>query len=601
MENNLHNIDKIFAKSLEDHSVDPPVYVWDNIQGKLDATNGHNNIDEIFSKSLGSLSVEPPAYVWDNIKGKLDATAGQNIDEIFSKTLGNHNIEAPVFVWDNIKAQLDNADNKRRKKIGWITGTASAVILSFIGGYFIANSNTNSSENTISKKISNIHQIQIDISHFSDLHSIVVSENTLGGQQYTSNNISSNNNDNTVNNNQNNFNNNENTNNGFDNRNTNNQNGFSETNTNQNFEDNRSTPNVIFNDEHNSNSPEEIQDHGGDEKRKKNNAVISDINGPVENQIGINGFINIVAINNNTEVIIDNSINENSNNNVIVSQDNSNTTINENRSEVVNPNDKSITENKYDEAPTTFTILPYFSMNYTWRNSSMISTNGIQDAFDTLNGNSKFSEKVNFSYSTGLLVGYNFTDNLTVFIGASYNTFSNTTSRSNIHSKAFDQAPGDTLPMLTTAGELSGVNVIQGTPGSPEDPTKLKQDDFIGTVNSVTQTFSYVEVPVMVRYKIGGPKVGLILTGGISTGFIVQNNVTLESANETKSFGQTNEIRNFNMNASFGIGVEIKLLPYMFLNLEPTFKYSFINWSMDNRFQVNPVSLGLHTGLAFKF
>ena len=619
MDNNLHNIDEIFAKSLGNLSVDPPAYVWDNIKGKLDATTGHN-IDEIFAKSIGSLSVEPPAYVWDNIKGKLDATAGQNIDEVFSKTLSNHNVEAPAYVWDNIKVRLDEADGKRRRKIGWITGTASAVILAFIGGYFIANSGKGSSENVISKKISSTHQTQIDTKQLSDLHAKIIAKNNSDDHTYTSNiNIPNNVNDNSVNNSQNNSNN-------YGNGNRNN--GFTENDNNgkQDLKDKRNTPNVIINVEHNSNSPEEIQDHGGDEKRKKNYEVTSDVNGPVENEIGYNGTIIIAALhnsnvdnNNNTEVIVENSTNDvivnstnNSTNDVIVTENNSNTTVKENNLEVINPNDQSIVENKQvekviptlkDEAPTTFTVLPYFSMNYTWRNSSITSTNGIQDAFDTLNGNSKFTERVNFSYSAGLFVGYNFTKNLTVFIGASYNTFSNTTNRNNIHSKAFDQIPsGDSLtPMITSAGELSGVNVMPGN-GSPEDPTKLQQDNFNVKVNSVTQTFSYIEVPVMVRYKLGGPRIGLILTGGISTGFIVQNNVTLENDNgTTSSAGQTSQIRNFNMNANFGVGIEIKLIPHMYLNIEPTFKYSFINWSMDSRFQVNPISLGLHTGLAFKF
>ncbi len=87
----------------------------------------------------------------------------------------------------------------------------------------------------------------------------------------------------------------------------------------------------------------------------------------------------------------------------------------------------------------------------------------------------------------------------------------------------------------------------------------------------------------MVRYKIGGPKFGLILTGGVSTGFMVQNDVTLVGANETRNFGQTSQIRNFNMNAHFGIGIEAKLTPFMYLNIEPTFKYSFLNWSMDSQ------------------
>lgn len=599
MDNNLHNIDKIFAKTLGDHSIDPPASVWDNIKSEMDAAAGQN-IDQTFAAALGTYTIEPATSVWDKIQGQLDAPASTHeIDEVFEKGLGQHTMEPASYVWNNIKGTLDLAVGKRRRIIGWFFGTASAVVIAFIGGYFIANTG-GSSDNTISDKITNIHQVQINVNHLLDLRNVTTPDvtnttNTGGGHS----NMNNTPNDNTVN-----GNNNSNTNNGFDNRNAN-------VNTNnhtiiEDSKDIRNTPNIINNDQHNPGDPAKNQNSGGEDDGKKTNAVTADVNGPVENQIGMNGSTIVTAINNNNQVVI-----ENSTNNTIVNDNNSNTnntvntSIEENHTETVNPNldEKGNPLTVKGDHPTTFTILPYFEPTYTFRNSSMTSNNGIQDAFDSLNGNSKFSEKANFSYSTGLLVGYSFTKNLTVFIGASFNSFSNTTNRNNVHTKSFDQLPpSDTSTnMLTTAGELEGVNIIPGTPGSLEDATKILQDNMVGTVNTITQTFSYVEVPVLVRYKIGGPKIGLILTGGISTGFIVQNDVQLAGDNETKSFGQTASIRNFNMNASIGIGIEARLLPFMYLNIEPTFKYSFINWSMDGRFQMNPISLGLRTGLAFKF
>ncbi len=575
MENNLHNIDEIFAKTLGDHSIDPSGSVWDKIQGQLDASTSSHQVDKVFEKGLGQHTMEPPAYVWDNIKISLDLAIG-----------------------------------RRRRIIGWITGAASAVVIAFVGGYFIANSGENASENVISEKISNTHQVQIDINHFWDMRNVVFGQTTSGGQTYTSNTPNNGNND-PMNIGQDNVNHNSNTNNGYINKNIeDNHNGYFGTHSQQDFDDKRNTPNIIMNDQHKSNSPAESQDKGGDDKGKKGKAVTTDVNGPVENQIGTNGSTSVAALNNNEQVIIENS----TNNTVIVTDNNTNNSVEENRTEAINPNEQSSIKDNQDEngnpltvkedVTTTFTVLPYFSPTYTFRNSSMTSTNGIQNAFGT---ETKFKEQANFSYSAGLLVGYNFTPRLTIFIGASFNSFSNTTSRNDIHSKSFDQiAAGDSTTFaITTAGELGGVNIVP-TQGTPENPTYIEQDYFvgssqIGSVKRITQTFSYVEVPVMARYKFFGPKIGLILTGGLSTGFIVQNDVTLESDTETKKFGGTSQIRNFNMNAIFGIGIEARLMPFMYLNIEPTFKYSFLNWSMDNRFQMNPISLGLNTGLAFKF
>ncbi len=533
-----------------------------------------NNIDEIFAKALGDHSIDAPPHIWENIQGQLEATSGQNIDQVFSKTLGDLTMIPPAYVWDNIKDKLDADSGKRKVRFGWIMGSACAIVFSFVGGYFIANYGGFTNKNNVSEKITNSHKTQIDVNHFWDLHSIsTFGESNSGGQTFTTNTQGS-----TIDN----------------------------SNDGSGLEDKRVAPNNTSG-EHTPIIPSTNQS-GGDDNGKKTNAVTTDVNGKVESQIGTNGSTTVAALNDNI-VITNNS----TQNDVVTDNNNTKTDVDENRQEVVNPNDESTFDDKLDENgnpviakfdnPTTFTILPFFSPTVTWRNSSMLNTNGIQNAFDTTNANSKFSEKMNFSYSAGLLVGYNFTPNLTIFIGASFNTFSSTTSRNDIHTRSFDQIPaGDTATSIfTTAGELDGVSVVPTSTGSPEDPTYMMQDNIIGKVKSITQTFSYIEVPVLVRYKIGGPKIGLILTGGISTGFIVQNDVTLEGTNETRNFGQTSQIRNFNMNATFGVGIEAQITPFMYLNVEPTFKYSFLNWSMDSRFQMNPISLGLNTGLAFKF
>ena len=539
--------------------------------------NNLHNIDEIFAKSLSDFSVDPPPHVWDNISGQLDATSGQYVDEVFTKGLSEYTVTPPAYVWDNIKGQLDAASGKRRARIGWILGSASAILIAFVGGYFIANSIGSASETHVSEKISNTHQTGIDVNHFWDLRHIdTQGESNSGGHTFTTN---STNTSNTVN---------------------------DGGNSQQIQDDNRTVP-VNSSGEHTPIVPSKNQD-GGEENGKKTNAVTSDVNGPVEAPIRTSkGSTSVAALHHNEDVMTDNSITQNN-------VPDNNTQVEENRTEALHPSELATGNNNQnekgndpltikDETPTSFTILPYFSPTYTFRNSSINSMDGIQNAFGT---DSRFSERPNFSYSTGVLVGYNFTPRLTVFIGAAYSTFSNTTNRNDIHSKSFDQiSPGDSSTYaITSAGELGGINIVP-TQGTPENPTYIKQDyqmnpAEIGSIKRITQTFSYVEVPVLARYRFFGPKVGLIMTGGLSTGFIVQNSVTVETDHESKNFGQTNQIRNFNMNAIFGVGIEARILPFMYLNIEPTFKYSFLNWSMDSRFKMNPISIGINTGLAFK-
>lgn len=566
--------------------------------------NKFNNIDELFAKTLGDHSIDPPSSVWDKIQGELDASASSHpVDKVFEKGLGDHSIQPPPYVWENIKGTLDLAVGRRRRIIGWIAGTASAVVVAFIGGYFIANSFSKNTDESVSERISTSHDIQIDVNHFWNLrHVEAIGETTSGGHSYTTTipgSVEESNANNTHYLNQQNQ-----SKDGYGNKETNDSHpGYFGTHSKDDFNDNRRTPNS--NIQHNPNTPSENQPNGDDVK--KINAVISDVNGPVETQIGIRGgSTNIAADNNTNEVIVNENSTSTANTNTSNNDQSNTTSVDENRPETTHPNDPEITNKMNDESEKTFTILPYFSPTYTFRNSKMLNTSGIQNAFDTTNGNSAFVEEANFSYSAGVLVGYNFTPRLTVFIGASFNTFSNTTSRTNIHSRSFDQVPtGDSTLAVTSAGELNGLHIIP-TLGTPESPTYIEQDYTmnpaeIGSIKRITQTFSYVEVPVLVRYKFFGKKVGLTLTGGLSTGFLVQNDVMAETDLETKRIGETSQMRNFNMNALFGVGIEARLLPFMFLNIEPTFRYSFLNWSMDSRFQMNPISIGVNTGLSFKF
>src|SRR5688572_11042863 len=266
--------------------------------------NKPHNIDEIFAKVLGDHGMDPPASVWDKIQGRLDASlSSQDIDKVFEQNLGEHTMQPPAYVWDNIKNKLDAADGKRRVRIGWIIGSASAVIFSFVGGYFIANYSGNTDETQASEKISNEHQIQIDVNHFWDLqHTDTYGETTSGGHTFTNTTPNTGNDSNIIN---------------------------------EDGNDNRVAPNSASG-EVIPLVPSQTQEKGRDDQGKKTDAVTSDVNGKVETQIGTKGSTNVAANDdlNTTEII------ENSTNNTVLSNNNDNNgSVDENRTEKVNPND----------------------------------------------------------------------------------------------------------------------------------------------------------------------------------------------------------------------------------------------------------------------
>ncbi|WP_396636162.1 outer membrane beta-barrel protein [Maribacter sp. R77961] len=116
----------------------------------------------------------------------------------------------------------------------------------------------------------------------------------------------------------------------------------------------------------------------------------------------------------------------------------------------------------------------------------------------------------------------------------------------------------------------------------------------------MSQQLGYVEVPVELNYALVDNKFGVNLIGGISSLFLVDNSVALTSGSLTTEMGEANNVNDLNFSANVGLGVNYKFSPKVQLNLEPMFKYQLNTFSeTDGTF--NPYSLGIYSGLSFRF
>ena len=117
---------------------------------------------------------------------------------------------------------------------------------------------------------------------------------------------------------------------------------------------------------------------------------------------------------------------------------------------------------------------------------------------------------------------------------------------------------------------------------------------------SMVQQFGYLEVPLELNYALIDKKLGVNLIGGLSSLFLVDNSVTLESRGIATEIGEANNLNEVNFSTNIGIGINYELSPKMQLNLEPMFKYQMNTFSeSDGNFE--PFSIGVYSGLSFKF
>jgi hypothetical protein len=130
------------------------------------------------------------------------------------------------------------------------------------------------------------------------------------------------------------------------------------------------------------------------------------------------------------------------------------------------------------------------------------------------------------------------------------------------------------------------------------DPDKFGLEGFD---SEITQSFEYIEIPLLISYKVIDRVIDFQLLGGISTNLLVGNNAFAEFEGKRISLGETANIYKFNYCSIVGFGVEYGFTDQFSFSIEPTFKYYLNSFSNENRLHVHPFSIGLFSGVSYKF
>jgi len=218
------------------------------------------------------------------------------------------------------------------------------------------------------------------------------------------------------------------------------------------------------------------------------------------------------------------------------------------------------------------------------------------------------------SYTGGVAFAYKINKRLSVQSGVYYSSLGN--ELSGISSFAgfepYDRTKGDhNFEVLTTNGtvytsnsdiflidKISAARISTRYTSDVFDPDKanLKYLD-----NSLTQNFSYLELPFFVKYKLVDKTLGFNLIGGLSSNFLV-NNAVYSSLNGGKYLiGKTEGVDAITFSSSLGMGMEYSLGKNLSLNLEPTFRYYLNPVTGTEGLRVHPYSFGIFSGLSYKF
>ncbi len=211
--------------------------------------------------------------------------------------------------------------------------------------------------------------------------------------------------------------------------------------------------------------------------------------------------------------------------------------------------------------------------------------------------NSK-SGKVNLSY--GLMVSYNVSKKLSIRSGVHMVDFGYDTNDVVFTSSL--ATPSNALIDNIDYAQNSRNLVVESKASSP--PT-VDSNAFAGEISPLegrmVQQLGYVEVPMELNYALVNRKFGVNIIGGISSLFLVDNAVTLESEGLITEMGEANNVNNVNFSTNIGVGLNYEIAPKIQLNLEPMFKYQLNTFSEIEGGNFRPYSVGVYSGLSFRF
>ncbi|MDP4223344.1 MAG: outer membrane beta-barrel protein [Bacteroidota bacterium] len=221
-------------------------------------------------------------------------------------------------------------------------------------------------------------------------------------------------------------------------------------------------------------------------------------------------------------------------------------------------------------------------------------------------------EQSQLSYSGGVGLAYKISKKLSIQSGLYYSSIGQEVNGISSFTgfAPYDNTKGDhNFGVLTANGMIytsnpdvflrdrSGDRVLTRFTNDVFDPAKANLSYMSGTLY---QNFSYLEMPVILRYKFIDRAFDFNIIGGLSYNLLVNNTVQARMGGAKYDVGTT-QLNPFMVSSSLGMGMEYSLSEKFSLNLEPTFRYYLNPFGSMPGIKVHPYSFGIFSGLSFKF
>lgn len=209
------------------------------------------------------------------------------------------------------------------------------------------------------------------------------------------------------------------------------------------------------------------------------------------------------------------------------------------------------------------------------------------------------SEKGLISFGGGVKLNWQMGKRLAIQTGIIYNKFGQQLGASGqlYNRAALSNGMNDKAGLGVEATTSAGVIKRKGASGNVSSDASAFLYESLSP--DMIQSFEAIEIPFVLRYSLLDKKFGLQVSGGLSTNLMVGNRVYDKSSG--RALGETSGIRTMNFSTSFSFGMEYQLNSKFSFSMEPSFKYYLNSINKDSDFNYKPYSIGLNSGIRYKF
>lgn len=113
------------------------------------------------------------------------------------------------------------------------------------------------------------------------------------------------------------------------------------------------------------------------------------------------------------------------------------------------------------------------------------------------------------------------------------------------------------------------------------------------------QQFGYLEIPLVMKYKIIDRLISLSVKSGIAANILVSNNVFLQGSAYSNAVGESVGINPVSVSGTGGLALSYPLGNRISLSLEPTFNMFITPISQINNIETHPYSHSLYMGIRY--